>query len=129
MIQRIQSLYILLAFLLSLLIFSNSLDYTPTAELHNIFISLKGFLWAPFGLLVSFFLFKKRKLQILFCWVLIIIHLGQLGLFLSTLDLNDGLNFEIFAVLESLLGIILLGLAKRNIQKDEALVRSVDRIR
>lgn len=129
MIQRIQSLYILLAFLLSLLIFSNSLDYTPTAELHKIFISLKGFLWAPFGLLVSFFLFKRRKLQILFCWVLIIIHLGQLGLFLSTLDLNDGLNFEMFTVLESLLGIIFLGLAKRNIQKDEALVRSVDRIR
>lgn len=129
MIQRIQSLYLFIAFILSVLIFSNSLDFLPSSQLVQDYISLKGLLWCPVGLFVTIFLFKKRKFQIVFCWALIFTHLLQLGLFLKELDLNIGLSFALFSVLQPTVGIILLWLAKHHIQKDEVLVRSVDRIR
>jgi len=129
MIQRIQSFYILILFFLSILIYSNAFNFTPTSEFLVRFISFNGFLGVPLLLLITLFLYSKRKLQILLCWLLLLIHFGQFGLFLSEINQNYSLNFETLAVLESLAGIFLLWLAKRNIQKDEALVRSVDRIR
>ena len=129
MIQRIQSFYILILFFLSILIYSNTLNFTPSSEFLAHFISFNGFLGVPLLLLITFFLYSKRKLQILLCWFLLLIHFGQFGLFLSEVNQNYSLNFETLAVLESLAGIVLLWLTKRNIQKDEALVRSVDRIR
>ncbi len=129
MIQRKQSFYILILFFLSILIYSNAFNFTPTSEFFGRCISFNGFLGVPLLLLITLFLYKKRKLQILLCWLLLLIHFGQFGLLLSEVNQNYGLNFETLAVLESLVGIFLLWLTKRNIQKDEALVRSVDRIR
>jgi hypothetical protein len=129
MIQRIQSFYILILFFLSILIYSNAFNFTPTSEFFGRFISFNGFLGVPLLLLFTLFLYKKRKLQILLCWLLLLMHFGQFGLLLSEVNQNYGLNFETLAILESLVGIFLLWLTKRNIQKDEALVRSVDRIR
>jgi hypothetical protein len=129
MIQRIQSFYILILFFLSILVYSNAFIFTPTSEFLARFISFNGFLGVPLLLLITLFLYNKRKLQILLCWLLLLIHFGQFGLFLSEVNQNYSFNFETLAVLESLVGIFLLWLTKRNIQKDEALVRSVDRIR
>jgi hypothetical protein len=64
--------------------------------------------------------------------VVLIISLQQLlqiGLLLPSFDLSDDINFTEIALLLSFITVVLTWLARKGIRKDEALVRSVDRIR
>jgi hypothetical protein len=90
--------------------------------------------------LVIIFLFKNRLLQIRLCVSEIVLQLGALifiGIYCYRLcaaipevapdaERHFMLNF---ASLAPIVAIILVGLAIRGIAKDEALVRSLDRIR
>jgi len=144
MIQRIQSLYLILVALISNgLIFIMNL-WTIDG---NDYITIKGlltsvdffqivlaimFLATGVLSLISLFLFKNRLLQIRINRVNIIVNLILFGLLIFNL-LNLSGEFQ-----HSLKGIgiwlplgliVLLFLANRAIQKDENLVKSVDRIR
>jgi len=98
--------------------------------------------WALFGLvaiitLVAFaaiFLFKKRMLQIRFCIYNALLMLGFYGLFIFYIynikaDLEGASLSVKFALSFPLIGLILDYLAIRNIGADEALVRSLNRLR
>lgn len=81
--------------------------------------------------IVAIFLYKKRILQIRFLVFSILLMLGLFGMFyFFTYYSFKGadVSFNI-AVVFPLIAIILDYLAIRNIGKDEALVRSIDRIR
>lgn len=83
-------------------------------------------------LAVSIFLFKKRPLQIMFAITNIIINallIGLLGYWL--LNLSGGIDFPEKGIepIFSLIAIVFLLLATKNIAKDERLVKSVDRLR
>ena len=83
--------------------------------------------------LVTIFLFKKRMLQIRLCIFNGILMLGFYGLFAFFAwvlkdQLNDALSVKI-ALSFPLISLILDYLAIRNIGADEALVRSLDRLR
>ena len=79
--------------------------------------------------LVTIFLFKKRMLQIRLCIFNGILMLGFYGLFAFFVwVLKDRLNVKI-ALSFPLISLILDYLAIRNIGADEALVRSLDRLR
>ena len=136
MLQRIQSIYLLLAlittgvlpFVFPLWTFENKSFYFMQ---DLIFVSLFG-LSATLSLL-SIFLFKKRQNQFVLGRLNIILNLILLGLFVYR-SLN--LSGETVSVSEKGIGmflpivaIVFLVLANKAIKKDEDLVKSVDRLR
>lgn len=135
MIQRIQTVFLFLAFLFDLVVFFNPI-YSHAMEDPQAWIGI-GFalLMTVAGLMAlgSIFLYDNRKRQITwvkwtmylqvaaFGWgVGILFSLGGFGTFLWDETLGTGLL---------LLSLICLALALRNIRKDEELVQSMDRIR
>jgi D-alanyl-lipoteichoic acid acyltransferase DltB (MBOAT superfamily) len=147
MIQRIQTVYILLSAILIGLLFS-----LPFAEIvfnnqlylfdirgivKNDTIQENGLPIALFITLIlllhvfTVFIYKKRRLQIRILIFSILLMLGLFGLFyfFAYNSFDDAqVSFKI-AVAFPLIAIILDYLAIRNIGKDEALIRSIDRIR
>lgn len=101
------------------------------AETFTIGIALVGFLTA--GYLLCIFSYKNRKRQTGLCWVLILLIFGLVALLVIKLQpyqeadmLNRQLGVAAFLPTAS---IIFTLLARRSIAKDEALVRSADRLR
>lgn len=129
MIQRIQSLYILLSFTLSCVLFSLSLDSTSSTPIIQSYQSFYGFIITPLIALITLLLFKKRPLQALLCFLIVLFQMTKGGIYLSRFDLSNGFNFDELVILISFINVVLFWLARRSILRDEALVRSVDRIR
>lgn len=135
MIQRIQSVYLLVVALLNWTcagylklwkengVWIRAVDSTPLLCL---------FLTAGLGAFVAIFLFKSRKSQFVLNRLNMLLNLGILGLLCyDLLHLAGGLeNSEGgIGLLAPLLSIVLLVMANRRIKRDEDLVKSVDRIR
>jgi hypothetical protein len=83
--------------------------------------------------LISIFMYKKRILQMRICVLNIILLLGSMGLIAfyvasSFSKIEASLNYRIFALM-SVISLILHVMAYSAIKKDEKLVKSVDRIR
>jgi uncharacterized membrane protein len=129
MIQRIQSLYLLIAFIVGVIVFNLSINIEFDEGIRQAYRDNYGFLIAPVLLLLSLFLFKKRSLQSLVVLIISIQQLLQIGLLLPSFDLSDDINFTEIAILLSFITVVLTWLARRGIHNDNALVRSVDRIR
>lgn len=139
MIQRIQSIYLLLASLSGGALFAlpfatgNKMqegiltDGLFNIQDHLVLLILTSMVAAI--ALLSIFLFNNRKLQMNIGKVNLLLTLGLIGwtayLFLPIIELATlGLGFPFPFVL-----IIMTLLANKNILKDERLVRSADRIR
>jgi len=60
MIQRIQSLYLLIAFIVGVIVFNLSINIEFDEGIRQTYRDNYGFLIAPVLLLLSLFLFKKR---------------------------------------------------------------------
>ena len=150
MIQRIQSLWLLLAAVCAFLalkfsFYTGNILVNEQLALRNLTgIGLTGnttdvktetnlislLLIAATGIisLVAIFMYANRKTQIRFVLVTLLLSIASLGyLFLRTKDFADGtLSLtSIFAILPP----VFLFLAWRGIYKDEKLVRSMDRLR
>ena len=147
MIQRIQTVYILLSAILTGLLFS--LPFAEIAYNDQLFLfDVRGIVrndtvqenGLPLGLLIglilvlhiyTLFIYKKRILQIRILVFTIILMIGLFGLFyfFTYYTFDDAqISFKM-AVIFPLIAVILDYLAIRNIGKDEALIRSIDRIR
>lgn len=153
MIQRIQSLYLLLATILNVYCLSNGIghfyndDGESIAEMYNLWLTnaadgMHNFY--PFALfvvlliastlsLLSILLFTRRALQMRvtsFCIILLAGWYACYAAFVYLLCGNMEANFRPHwtAVLPAV-SMILLYLAFRGIMKDEMLVRSLDRLR
>lgn len=147
MIQRIQTIYILVSALLvgSLIklkfadLFVNNELYTFVAKgIYNgeelLFNGLAIFIFIPIIALlhvIVIFLYKKRILQIRILVFSIVLLLGLFGLFFyfTYAGFTDAKVAFKVPVVFPILAIILDYLAIRAIGKDEALVRSLNRIR
>ena len=137
MIQRIQTIYLFLAFVVTgiLLFFiplwtmsDNKPYYFMQSQVYTILLGLSTTLS-----LVSIVYYKKRQNQFVIGRLNILLNLILLGLFVYR-SLN--LSGETPAVSEKGIGmflpvvaIVLLVLANKAIKKDEDLVKSVDRLR
>ena len=137
MIQRIQTLYLLLTFLTTLVLpflfplwtFSNGKEYFFMQN--QVYVVLLG-LSTTLSLL-SILLYNKRQNQFVIGRLNIILNLILLGLFVYR-SLN--ISGETLTVSEKgigmflpILAIVLLVFANKAIKKDEDLVKSVDRLR
>ena len=152
MIQRIQTIYLLLVVALGLaLIWLPVVQLvTPVeaAELQVWELTAAQFLMAPiqglWGLLVAtalipmlalidIFLFKKRLLQArlnIFTVMLCLGYYGVLAIYIWLAKMSMGVDWHILPwACIPLVNLILTLMATRRILKDEALVRAADRIR
>ncbi len=150
MIQRIQSVYLLIVGILLIVCMCNSVgafiaaDYSVT-EFSNLCLTApdgaKDYApWALFAILlvatllafVTIFLFKKRMLQIrltIFSTLLLVGYYATLVAFVFMLK-EEGSSFSpSWPVCLPFVGIVLNWLAIRAIGKDEVLVRAYDRLR
>lgn len=145
MIQRIQSLYLLLAAaaaaaalsfnLWKATLTNNSVTYVNASSNYLLFV-----LYVVVILLsvVSIFLFKKRKLQFRLTVFGILFGLGAMGYQYYVVQqtanrLSSGTSIATASYLPAsflpIVVIILLFLAARGIYKDEKLIKSLDRLR
>jgi len=131
MIQRIQSVYLLLLITVSIV----GLGLIPPLEVGvllflNPDFTMGYFMVTAFFGAVSLFLFKNRKVQIL---VNRFNMLGQSIVFLMFLYVFYSSGFEMSSVavwvMVPLSSLFFLFLANRAIRKDEDLIRSMDRLR
>ncbi len=150
MLQRIQSLFLLLAAAAMLLATVTPLAYFMNESDQVVFeamgIYLNGILndstWGLFviGLvstvlaLITVFVYKKRMLQIRFSIFNIVLMIGfylYFGFLIYTIYPVESLQFQKVGVgiIMPVIAIILTILAIRNIGADEALVRSLQRLR
>lgn len=135
MVQRIQTIYLFLAALVSAgLIFVFELWKDNGVP---VYAQDEPSVLALFGLsallsVVTIFLFKNRKLQFVLGRVNIILNLILLGLFVYW-SLNVSGESQIsekgIGMVIPIVSIVLLVLANKAIKKDEDLVKSVDRLR
>jgi len=155
MIQRIQSVYLLLATICTALVFGFSVAEIVDAEYKEYVFTameIKGssagntdFTFSPIGVtiltaliatlsLVSIFMFKKRMRQKRIGRFNILLMIGLVGLMYYYANYSlptrpEMVSYSFHTVLLPLVAAIFTLLANRRIQKDENLVRSVDRIR
>lgn len=153
MIQRIQSVYLLLALLLLESLFfmdlalltSGNANYSlthsgileVTSDGMNMVmpaIALNILLWVTsITLVITIFLFKKRLLQIRIAGLTLGLLAGLSGLIFyfgksGAKELSAELTFT-WALVFPIVAIVLVLMAIRAIGKDEALVKSLDRLR
>lgn len=153
MIQRIQTVYLLIATILMAItiftpiaqFFDGTQEYTLTAfalkdaaEVTAQSTIYMGILLALAGVLpfVVIFLFKNRQLQIRLCAAEIVLLVGSLVVmgiyyYLSArlFESVNGLGSLKLGMIMPLIAIVFVALATRAIFRDEVLVRSLDRIR
>ncbi len=129
MLQRIQSVYMFLAFLVTL-------SYAYLAYLNQIVPnSLLYSLGAAFtaGLIfINIFLYNKRPLQINLNNLAIFVLIVLLGLSVFQVGLLSGekqFSEKDIKLLVPVISIVFLLIANKYIKRDERLVKSVDRIR
>lgn len=140
MLQRIQTVYLFLAFIATgvlpfifpLWVNGNGTDYYFVGNLA--FVALLGLSTTLSA--ISILTYKKRKRQFVMNRLNIILNLILLGLFVYRLLNLSGETEPDKVVSEKGIGmfipiisIVLLSLANRAIKKDEDLVKSVDRLR
>ncbi|WP_334055830.1 DUF4293 domain-containing protein [Polaribacter sp. P097] len=143
MIQRIQSIYLLLASIVSGgLIFVFNLWNTIKEKIfvvdlfsrEAITVKVIPFMFLASAILslMAIFLFKNRKLQFVIGRVIILINLFLLGLLIYlSLNLSGETNVSEkgIGMFLPILVVLLIVLANKAIKKDEDLVKSVDRLR
>ena len=135
MLQRIQSLYLLIAAVCSGVLFSTTHLFVfdgVTVDVIDSPVYLILFLGSALLSIISIFLFKSRQTQFVLGRLNIILNFILLGLFVfRLLSLPGGpANPEKgIRLLIPIFSIVLLVLANKAIKKDETLVKSVDRLR
>lgn len=143
MIQRIQSIYLISVTILSGLLVFMLPFYNLQSELSNLRLFLVAEDWRyqlVVGLFVAvavlsfytIFNYKNRKRQIFLNYTGIFLNVLLLGLLIYIYSHLSGellVSMKGIGVFTPLVSIVLLLLANNAIQKDENLVKSVDRIR
>jgi hypothetical protein len=156
MLQRIQTVYLTAVIIACVMLFTFPLATYDNAAKGTYELSITGCrymtnppiyveFWRTFPMLlivisslvlavISLLLYKKRRIQVLLVNITFLLHVILIGIiyiyysshFVTMANAQPSYKFGIFLPLISL---VLLVLASRAIRKDEALVRSADRLR
>jgi hypothetical protein len=136
MLQRIQTIYLLLALGVSAgLIFVFHLWITGagvSVYAKDELLCLSLFLGSAILSLISIFMYKNRKSQFVLGRLNIILNFILLGFFVyQSLNLSGetAVSEKGIGMLLPIVSIVFLALANKAIKKDEDLVKSVDRLR
>ena len=143
MLQRIQTLYLLISSILSGgIVFILSFWYNNGKEIYLLdllyetnwmLISLPvAFVISSVMSLISIFLYKNRKKQIVLNRFNIVVNFYLLGIIVYQLLIISGeskISEKGIGLIVPVLAVVLLALATKAILKDDKLVKSVDRLR
>ena len=146
MIQRIQSIYLLIAGIVSagltfvFSLWTNSQANSPIVYIVDLFSGLSIlektvpvlFFISALLSIVTLFLFKNRQLQFVLGRLNILINLFLLGILIylsQTLSGETSVSEKGIGMFLPVIVILLLVIANKAIKKDEDLVKSVDRLR
>ncbi|WP_223033066.1 DUF4293 domain-containing protein [Hanstruepera marina] len=136
MLQRIQTLYLLMAAVVSVgLIYVFELWTNPEGEkiyAHDVNYVFAIFLVSAFFSILSISRFKNRKSQFMLGRLNIILNFILLGVFVyQSLNLSGEtvVSEKGIGIFLPIVSIVFLALANKAIKKDEDLVKSVDRLR
>jgi glucan phosphoethanolaminetransferase (alkaline phosphatase superfamily) len=136
MLQRIQTIYLFIAVLISgVLIFFVSLwrdEVGDPVYVEEMILALALFLGSAFISLITIFLYKNRKLQFVLGRANILLNFILLGVFVYwtlTVPGEMQISEKGIGMFLPVLSIVFLVLANKAIKKDEDLVKSVDRLR
>lgn len=140
MIQRIQTIWLLMASTLGLVSLKTSFfsgHRINDAAKEMIFVTgsynillITATTAVVFISLIAIFMFKDRKLQLKMCIISILLSIGTIGLYFWQKQsfISEESSITLTAIIPAAIPIILF-LAVRRIWKDEKLVKSVDRLR
>ena len=149
MIQRIQTIYLLISAIILALVFKVNFAFFNTINgiwefkyfgIINIStneIILKNYMFyvLPIGAIslcvISIFLFKNRKIQLkisLYALYLLLFYIVLIAYYIYKVSEMHAPHYQI-ALLFPVISIILIILARMAIKKDDDLVKSIDRIR
>ena len=136
MIQRIQSIYLALTFIVSGVL-SLFIPLWKDVENHEFFAGQNSMYVLAFGAgaalsIISLLSYKKRQTQFVYNRLNIILNFILLGLFVyQSLNVSGeaSVSEKGIGMFLPIVSIILLVLANKAIKKDEDLVKSADRIR
>lgn len=129
MIQRIQSVYFTLA-AIALLVFAFLADFnllSIAAKTIELFIPAIASVVVAFLSLVIIFLFRNRKFQSKLSAFLILLIIAVIAYFVYSFGIKLFYKEWTFYLLPAAILFIFLG--KSNVEKDEKLVQSADRLR
>ena len=137
MIQRIQTVYLFLAALSAVLFIVipfgqiKSDAGVETWHIYQVMPIMIAAIITAVSCLVSIFLFGNRKNQLKLITLDIVLSIILIGLFIYGVTQHIGMQNYIFGIgaLLPLFVLIFILLARYAIQKDEKLVRSMDRLR
>ena len=137
MLQRIQTIYLLIAMIISggLIFVFNLWTNTENVAIFakDELLYLAMFLGSAVLAMISIFVFKNRQLQFVLGRLNIILNFILLGLFVyRSLSLSGGtsdVSEKGIGIALPVFSIVFLVLANKAIKKDEDLVKSVDRLR
>jgi hypothetical protein len=127
MLQRIQSVYLLIAVLSGATFYY---IFSPADYIFGLYYYW-GMVVAVTGWFAGIFLYKRRPVQILLNNLMILLVLILIGLRIYEAVASGGTSFskKDAVWLLPVLSIVFVKLANKAIQRDESLVKSVDRIR
>lgn len=131
MIQRIQSIYLLLAIVVMVVFIFSPFAISGDSILltkNNIALVIISAVVGVISL-VNIFLFKSRKLQMQLCTLAIIGIIAAVGWGIYSAIAVTGNDIPHYGAVFPIAGIIFEWLAKRGIRADEKLVRSAERLR
>ena len=144
MIQRIQSVYLLIAtllsggliFILNLWVNEQGIEFFVMDSFNsgNILLKVMAVLFFVSSVLtlIAIFQFKKRQLQFVLCRLSILTNFIILGIviyFSQNLSGEINVSEKGIGLLIPILTVVFVVIANRAIKKDEELVKSVDRLR
>ena len=148
MLQRIQSLYLLIAtgsigLMLTFPFLTSTEKVTGSMLLSDQVFDFNDHLAIPiiFGMvalisLIAIFLFKNRKLQLTLTGLSLILIIGGMGFLGFLCGADFGNKSDVISNLQPAIGIstpflmiIFIAMARGRIKKDEALIRSANRLR
>ena len=132
MLFRIQILYILFASIVPIIWFYSN-PSVSLLDLFRLLFFVLFFLFVSFLLsIISVFFYKKRLTQIKLIKINILLNIFILGVELYDALFSSG-GYEkyniVYSIIPSVSIIVLLLLANRAINRDEQLVKSIDRLR
>ena len=134
MLQRIQTIYLLIVFLIQLagfIFLPQRLLYSGVSvEVNQSYILLISNLLLIFVPFWNIFQFRKRKRQFILNRVLLLITFGVLfNQCIGYFYVDNNETHQLFVFVVTILTIIFLSLANKAIKHDEDLIRSADRLR
>ncbi|HET8885205.1 MAG TPA: DUF4293 domain-containing protein [Salinimicrobium sp.] len=136
MLQRIQTIYLLLTAIVSgglifVLELGHNFDGNPFFAYENSLLLLL-FMASSLLALISIFMFRNRKLQFVLGRLNIVLNFVILGVFVYwslSLPGENEISEKGIGMLLPIISIVFLVLANKAIKKDEDLVKSADRLR